>query len=253
MADLSSLHKICDWKLLSGSHDYPGPSGGTCINEAAIVAAGLKYRSFNDYNSMPKCFSPVLAGALMSLNDTFGDEDRQQLIKYVPLIAGSRDTNKIEIDRLEVLITSLSNLYCSLYNNTLKKSYPDAQIDLNIMDPYTRLAVIMRNWRYSRMPGDYQMSGTLSAELTSFAAFERQRLLSDGRLRTESIFDLATSLAHQAAKVVYLVDCTRQKELLDIIDEIRTIGKQPDALDTSLIFTRMSFAKNAAKAKENAA
>ena len=29
--------KIINWKLLNGSHDFPGPDGGTCINEAAIV------------------------------------------------------------------------------------------------------------------------------------------------------------------------------------------------------------------------
>jgi hypothetical protein len=32
---------ILNWKLLDGSHDFPGPDGGTCINEAAIVAAGF--------------------------------------------------------------------------------------------------------------------------------------------------------------------------------------------------------------------
>jgi hypothetical protein len=35
---------IINWKLLSGSHDFPGPDGGTCINEAAIVAAGFEYK-----------------------------------------------------------------------------------------------------------------------------------------------------------------------------------------------------------------
>lgn len=35
-----SLNDTLDWKLLKGSHQFPGPEGGTCINEAAIIAAG---------------------------------------------------------------------------------------------------------------------------------------------------------------------------------------------------------------------
>jgi len=33
-------NKILNWKLLAGSHDFPGPDGGTCINEAAIDPTG---------------------------------------------------------------------------------------------------------------------------------------------------------------------------------------------------------------------
>ena len=40
MTDITNLHSLLDWKLLRGSHDWPGSDGGTCINEAAIVAAG---------------------------------------------------------------------------------------------------------------------------------------------------------------------------------------------------------------------
>ncbi len=34
---------MLNWKLLRGSHEFPGPDGGTCVNEAAIVAAGYPY------------------------------------------------------------------------------------------------------------------------------------------------------------------------------------------------------------------
>jgi hypothetical protein len=29
------FNTILNWKLPEGSHDFPGPDGGTCINEAA--------------------------------------------------------------------------------------------------------------------------------------------------------------------------------------------------------------------------
>ena len=39
----ADFQRMLDWKLLRGSNEFPGPDGGTCINEAAIVAAGLGF------------------------------------------------------------------------------------------------------------------------------------------------------------------------------------------------------------------
>jgi hypothetical protein len=44
MATMEAFDTILNWKLKRGSHTFPGPDGGTCINEAAIVAAGFPYR-----------------------------------------------------------------------------------------------------------------------------------------------------------------------------------------------------------------
>ena len=41
---MEGFDHILNWKLLRGSHEFPGKDGGTCINEAALVAAGFKYR-----------------------------------------------------------------------------------------------------------------------------------------------------------------------------------------------------------------
>jgi hypothetical protein len=42
---MDGFDHILNWKLQPGSHPFPGKDGGTCINEAAIVAAGFAYRS----------------------------------------------------------------------------------------------------------------------------------------------------------------------------------------------------------------
>jgi hypothetical protein len=39
---MESFSHILNWKLKAGSHPFPGVSGGTCINEAAFVAAGWR-------------------------------------------------------------------------------------------------------------------------------------------------------------------------------------------------------------------
>jgi hypothetical protein len=45
MATMEAFDTILNWKLKRGSHTFPGPDGGTCINEAAVVAAGFPYRT----------------------------------------------------------------------------------------------------------------------------------------------------------------------------------------------------------------
>ncbi len=38
---MDGFDHILNWTLKVGSHPFPGKDGGTCINEAAIVAAGI--------------------------------------------------------------------------------------------------------------------------------------------------------------------------------------------------------------------
>jgi hypothetical protein len=40
---MDAFDHILNWKLKAGSHRFPGPDGGTCINEAALVATGFEY------------------------------------------------------------------------------------------------------------------------------------------------------------------------------------------------------------------
>jgi hypothetical protein len=85
-------NSLLNWKLLKGSHEFPGPDGGTCINEAAVVAAGFKYREINDVHDCPPCFSRVIAAFALSLNDWMDDALRQELLlPFVVRLAGTAD------------------------------------------------------------------------------------------------------------------------------------------------------------------
>ena len=95
---------IANWKLLSGSHQFPGPAGGTCINEAAIVAAGFAYRAVKSAKDCPPCFSRPIAQYAIVLNDTMPDALRQQLLMpFVMRPAGSADHVEIEAERAELI------------------------------------------------------------------------------------------------------------------------------------------------------
>lgn len=104
MSKIDGLTEILNWKLLDGSHEWPGPSGGTCINEAAIVAAGFKYREVSSYTSLPQCFCPVIGSFLIVLNDSMNNDERQLLIKYVLKLAGSRTDKRGQYKRLKAVL-----------------------------------------------------------------------------------------------------------------------------------------------------
>ena len=97
-------NKIINWKLLAGSHDFPGPDGGTCINEAAIIAAGFKYMKVRSAADCPPCFSPVLSNYLIGINDMLPDAERQKLMRFILRLSGSADTPAIEQQRLELIV-----------------------------------------------------------------------------------------------------------------------------------------------------
>lgn len=97
-------HSILNWRLLAGSHTFPGPDGGTCINEAAVVAAGFEYREIVSVSDCPKCFSRPLSAFLMGLNDAMSDHRRSLLTPFVVRLAGSVDGAMIERRRAELLV-----------------------------------------------------------------------------------------------------------------------------------------------------
>jgi hypothetical protein len=90
--------KILNWELKRGSHRFPGKDGGTCINEAAIVAAGFPYRPVRSVEEMPDCFSRPICMLAMQLNDEADDDERQHLLLFVTRLA-CRDTVATELAR----------------------------------------------------------------------------------------------------------------------------------------------------------
>jgi hypothetical protein len=104
MATMEAFDTILNWKLQRGSHPFPGKDGGTCINEAAIVAAGFLYRPVRSILDMPDCFSRPICRLAMYMNDLATDKQRQQLLPFVGRLACA-DTAEVERQR-EIYISS---------------------------------------------------------------------------------------------------------------------------------------------------
>jgi hypothetical protein len=98
MAAMENFDHILHWKLKQGSHAFPGKDGGTCINEAAIVAAGFPYQPVRSVHDMPKCFSRPICALAMQLNDEASDEERQHLLSFVTRLSCA-NTPKAEQER----------------------------------------------------------------------------------------------------------------------------------------------------------
>src|SRR3712207_1721155 len=98
MAAMREFDHVLHWTLKRGSHPFPGKEGGTCINEAALVAAGFTYRPIHFVSQMPKCFSRPICALAMQLNDSASDNQRQLLIPFVTRLACA-DTWAIERKR----------------------------------------------------------------------------------------------------------------------------------------------------------
>jgi hypothetical protein len=109
---MDDFSHILNWKLLYGSHDFPGPDGGTCINEAAIVAAGFGYQRVGHARELPACFCPVIGEFSVWLNDSIVDADLRMrlLLPFVTRLAGAKGTAADEAARLEVLRAHLTAL-----------------------------------------------------------------------------------------------------------------------------------------------
>jgi hypothetical protein len=105
-AAFAGFDKILNWKLLRGSHYFPGPDGGTCVNEAALVAAGHPYRAVRSIEDCPASFSRPAATYAMFLNDLIENDElrRRVLMPFVMRLEGSADGPEGEKARAELIV-----------------------------------------------------------------------------------------------------------------------------------------------------
>jgi hypothetical protein len=114
---MDSFGHILNWRLKHGSHTFPGQDGGTCINEAAIVATGFPYQPVRSVEDMPAYFSRPICRLAMQLNDQADDEQRQHLLPFVTRLACA-DMPTVERER-EAYIASRMR-WCLPFREGLK-------------------------------------------------------------------------------------------------------------------------------------
>lgn len=225
---MKGLAEILNWKLLKGSHGFPGPAGGTCINEAAIVVAGFPYQEVTSSEDLPKCFCPVIGTYALHLNDALPDAERQKLIPFVTRLAGSADTKIVQRQRIELIVNSVIN-----------------ELLLPALENQVRLA-------QTRLIGAYRAA--TNQTVREAILDQMWDHMSNGSVRNCTELARASldymDLDEYGQSISAIIDCamilyskTGSNKLLVILDQALKIGKQAEPIEISTIKDRACKAK----------
>lgn len=260
---MTDWDKLLNWKLLAGSHDFPGKDGGTCINEAAIVAAGMEYREVMSVGDFPPCFSPVLGQAAMWLNDniTNDDERTRLLLPFVTRLAGTSDSNDIEERRASAFI---GHALVELLRLVAYDSNDRERIELrNTIDYTTALSRLSATWpRYLLLLWRSQPSlGKDKADELSQISLELDKLSFPGRFNTgwyarshDEWRGLGEGLVNLIKELAKLKDSTHTWTALTTgLEAACAIGKQPEQLSVDLVVERVTEIRREVAKREPAA
>ena len=233
------FNRMLNWKLLRGSHEFPGPDGGTCVNEAAIVAAGYPYRPIYRVRDLPASFSRPIALFALCLNDTLEDDLRQELlVPFVARLAGSADASKIEMARAELM---LRRTVAEVLSPALARAgYVEIAERCRLLRMPTELVAIAKSLRKSAT--NSVLHRPLIAALEHAADAGRQWL---SGLPTEVVFctfsalrDVASLEGDRFADRVY-------RRAAAILDAAVSIGNQADTGGSEAVTRRMDAARQA--------
>ena len=241
----ADFQRMLDWKLLRGSHEFPGPDGGTCINEAAIVAAGYPYRAVYCVRDLPAAFSRPISMLALCLNDTLEDELRQELLMpFVTRLGGSADTSKVEMARAELILQrTVADLLAPALTRAGYGELADRCRSLTTPTELVELARCLRNMQGN--PHASALHQSLISALEHAADAGRQWLAG---LPTEVVF-----CAFSAMREIAALDGDRfadkvYRRAAAILDAALALGRQADAAEMKVVAGRMDAAKRAPEA-----
>ena len=224
-------NKILNWRLLSGSHKFPGPDGGTCINEAAIVAAGFQYSSVCSANDCPPCFSRVLSSYAIMLNDNMPDDLRQSLLlPFITRLAGTADTPEIERQRFDFIMVGIVRKGLPFW---LRGWEDDLATECAAVRNYDDAIKAVNNITRDRRACNLALA--LSGELV--------RARDSRDLNPASAYaitrDLSLALACACA-FAHDRDRDRHTALVALLDGAMKIGKQAEPIEVALVVDRLA-------------
>lgn len=230
---------ILEWRLLADSHEFPGPHGGTCINEAAVVAAGFEYRQIDRVEDCPPCFSRFLSACLMVLNDNLDDDARQSLKPFVVRLAGSADTDAVERERARQVALDLARRFGPLVCQ--RAGAADIEASLSQSETFDEaLAALRRGVETIRVdgPGRRSLKQFLGDMLAIGEALDNDACV-PARLG-ERAMDAPSYFVNETG------DADALAITLEILESAFSIGAQASPLDAASVLRRMNAAKAAA-------
>src|SRR4051794_21968476 len=237
------FQRMLNWKILRGSHEFPGPDGGTCINEAAIVAAGYPYTPVRRIDDCPASFSRPLALYAMCLNEIVLSDDLRQelLVPFVTRLAGSADSLEVEMQRVALILqrTVATILSEALAHAGYEREARRCRVVESAQDAVAVVKHLSgRNW-HARGPHLIGLINSISMAAEDYLAY---RAVDAAQYAGTAIADVAEVIgavggegARRAADAVY-----RQGAV--ILDAALRIGHRADPVATETVARRVQSA-----------
>lgn len=224
---MKALRGWLDWQLKHGSHDFPGPDGGTCVNEAAVVAAGFAYREVTGIKDLPESFCPVISQYALTINDAMPEgESLNRLRPFAARLSGSSDGRKTAGERARYL--------------ALRAGRDFVPVALDALDPAAA-------WRLRSASGSEEALAELEMLMKrvwpdnirqAIGAAHRALKRSLGRRHSIYTAELAAICATRAANV----DERAWDLAIAALEDVLAIGKQADPIEIALIEERAAAA-----------
>lgn len=236
---MTTFDHILNWNLKAGSHPFPGPDGGTCINEAAMIAAGFTYRAIETAEDMPPCFSQVISQFALILNDRMPDDQRQRLLPYVARLAGTADTKEIEQQRATFLAMRAVNVFAARALDAAGLAH-EAQ--------WCRSATSLKGARTAAEAAAESALAAIRA-VTPARAMVTRKVMAEEAART-AWTAIAAAAAKETARAALTAAWaaapateTAWDDAIATLDGVLAIGRQADTLDVTVIADRLERAK----------
>lgn len=212
-----------DWRLKHGSHAFPGPDGGTCINEAALVVAGFAYREVTSIQDLPESFCPVISQFALTLNDAMPEgEQLDRLRPFAARLSGSSDGRRGADLRAAALALQAARDFVPPALETVD---PAAAARLRAVTTPEQATVELEHLVSRAWPDNLR---------EALGAAHRALLRTlDGR---DSIY--TAELCGICAIRTAVVDATAWDRAIDALDHLLAIGRRADPIDVKLIEKR---------------
>lgn len=212
-----------DWQLKPGSHEFPGPDGGTCINEAALVVAGFAYREVTSIKDLPESFCPVISQYALTLNDSMPEGALlNRLRPFAARLSGSSDGRRVAEHRAAELALRAARDFAPL---ALQAADPDAAARLRATQSAERALaelakLVQRDWP------DNVREAVGAAHRAVLRTLEGKDAIYTAELS-------AVSAVRAAA-----VDDRAWDRAIETLGDLLSIGKQADPIEVDLIEER---------------
>lgn len=212
-----------NWNLKHGSHEFPGPDGGTCVNEAALVVAGFSYREVTGISDLPESFCPVVSQYALTLNDAMPEGPQlNRLRPFAARLSGSSGGRKTAAMRSSFLAMQAATQFAPLALETTDSAAAQTLREAN--DSETALEILVA------LTGRDWPDNVREAVGAAYRALSRTLRGADPIYTAELV---AVSAARSAA-----VDASAWDFAIDALEGALVIGRQADPIEIELIERR---------------